>query len=337
MSYRIIAFGSDGVGAFASALMLHRLDPKGNLVKSADLFSGSAFGAITALALANGIRIDEILGSFRTKMAGFFESESGGDCLYSSAGLQAEIGRLFGVARLAEMPRSAAQVMIAAERQAAGTKSQWDTITLGSGRSDNFTSMLLSDAAMSACSAAVYFRPHELEPVDDPKRGRFRAASLTAEEVGVAAIEYAAEHFGVESRDCSVLAIGTAVKPQDASASTASLAKEGLRGRMQRSWRRMWPFSRFGGGVQAAPHMMPLPGIQKAAQLARSFTSVKVPLECGYAFDECGSIAALEHAVEQYLLSPESSAAGAALDKYWDTSTDMELRTQSQRSMAFRA
>ncbi len=290
MAFKIIAFDSDGIGAIGSALALQRLDPDGVLVRQADMFAGNAMGAVTALGLAHGLPLDTIIDFFRHKSESLFRSR-GEEGLYCADAMKREFAQLFGVAKLSELPLSGPKILVNVERAASFGDMIWDLTSVGNGRRDPFSEMLLADLAAGAACADGFFAPHDVEPVDQSSRGRFRTALLAENNPSASAMIYAEEHFHVDQADMTVLSIGTGT--QHSFANDSDPAQAG-----RTSWG--WPFSRFAQTIRRKAGLDTIDSTCRVSALAERYVRVEIPAHEGVGYDAWQHLPDLEIRVQKF-------------------------------------
>ncbi|MXP46404.1 hypothetical protein GRI43_03220 [Altererythrobacter luteolus] len=306
MTFRIVAFDRDGIGAAGTAYLMHKLDPEGQLVGAADMFAGNAMGAITALALANGVEIAEIMKFYRQNAEAMFGNNAE-NAKYCHQHMIAELGKLFGAARLSEMPRSGAKLMVSVERQSDPESNQWATIEIGNGRHDRFSEMLLSDLAAAACSAQGYFEPHILQPMDHPARGRFRTSQSSECNPSAAAMCYAEEHFGISQDEFEVLSIGL---ENEGRAQNDSQSGEG-----ERSW--AWPFSRITRSMFRKAGLHTVDSNCRVSALGEKYIRLQAQASKPCGFDDWQELSAVFDAIDKYCRTDEFSRARRRLRASW--------------------
>lgn len=115
MAYRILSLDGGGIRGLISTIVLMRLGREKGLadwLEGAQLLAGTSTGALIALALARGIALEEILALYRDKADEIFDDslfdnlKDVGTLLgaqYRTEGLQRELQRLFGAARLRDL------------------------------------------------------------------------------------------------------------------------------------------------------------------------------------------------------------------------------------------
>ena len=306
MTFRIVAFDRDGIGAAGTAYLLHKLDPEGQLVGAADMFAGNAMGAITALALANGVETAEIMKFYRQNAESMFGNNAE-NAKYCHQHMIAELGKLFGAARLAEMPRSGAKLMISVERHSDPDANHWTAIDIGNGRHDRFSEMLLSDLAAAACSAQGYFEPHVLQPMDHPARGRFRTSQSSECNPSAAAMCYAEEHFGINQDEFEVLSLGL---ENEGRVQQENQSRDG-----ERSW--AWPFSRITRSMIRKAGLHTVDSNCRVSALGEKYVRLQAHAPKPCAFDDWQELSAVFDAVDRYCLTDEFSLAKRRLRASW--------------------
>ena len=117
MAYRILSLDGGGIRGLISTIVLMRLSREKGLadwLEGAQLLAGTSTGALIALALARGIALEEILALYRDKADEIFDDslfdnlKDAGTLLgaqYRTEGLQRELQRLFGAARLRDLKK----------------------------------------------------------------------------------------------------------------------------------------------------------------------------------------------------------------------------------------
>lgn len=322
MAFKIISFDSDGIGAVGSALLLHRLDPKGDLVRSADMFAGNIFGAVTALALASGVDLCELIEAFKKNAASYF-AKPGVSAQYDQSAMAASLAKLFGGARLSELPLSGPKIMVNLDRLEDPQTDSWQTHAIGNGRHDRFGDMLLSDIAIAACSAQNFYEPHCLQPMDHPARGKFRSAETSETNPAADAMIYAAEHFGADQADFRVVSIGRATG--DPFPKAKVLASEG--DREIRTW--AWPFSRISRSLRGQGGLSKVDSNCRISALGDRYQRLEYRCELPIAFDSWQSIEALVDMVEQQCANSAWTAHASKLHGSWKDDDDFALIAKS--------
>lgn len=318
MGFKIISFDSDGIGAVGSALLLHRLDPKGDLVRSADMFAGNAFGAVTALALASGVNLGELIEAFKANAASYF-AVPGSSTRYDQSAMARTLAKLFGAARLSELPLSGPKVMINLDRLEDPQGDVWHTHAIGNGRRERFADMLLSDLAISACSAHGFFEPHCLQPMDHPARGKFRSAETSEINPAADAMTYAEEHFGVDQADIHLISIGRSGGDQFPKAKV--LASEGDRD--MRTW--AWPFSRISRSLRGRGGLSKVDSNCRISALGDRYQRLEYACDLPIEFDSWQSIDALLEMAEQQCAESAWKAQASNLQANWKVENDFAL------------
>lgn len=310
MAFKIISFDSDGVGVVGSALLLHRLDPKGDLIRSANMFAGNGMGAVTALALASGIDLEQLIVSFMKNIPGFFaKTEGNGD--YCATAMTVSLSKLFGAARLCELPLSGPKVMVNVDRLFNADAHLWHTHAIGSGRHERFADMLLSDLAIAACSAQGFFGPHILRPVERPSRGIFRTAECIETNPAADAMAYAEEHFGVGHAEIQMISIGRSAHNRHFKAMVPASEAD----RETRTW--AWPFSRFSRSLKARTGLVKVDSNSRVAALGDRYARLEYRCTEDLAFDEWAETKALFSEVESQCQTPEWQSLAAQLHDSW--------------------
>lgn len=117
MAYRILSLDGGGIRGLISTIVLMRLSREkglGGWLERAQLLAGTSTGALIALALARGLALEEILALYHDKAGAIFDDswldnvKDAGTLLgaqYRSEGLQRELRRLFGGARLRDLKK----------------------------------------------------------------------------------------------------------------------------------------------------------------------------------------------------------------------------------------
>ena len=318
MAFKIISFDSDGIGAVGSALLLHRLDPKGDLVRSADMFAGNAFGAVTALALASGVNLGELIDAFRKNAQGYFALPAT-STRYDQSAIASSLAKLFGASRLSELPLSGPKVMINVDRLEDPVADTWATHSIGNGRRERFADMLLSDLAVSACSADGFFEPYCLQPMDHPARGKFRSAETSETNPAADAMAYAEEHFGVDQSDIHVVSIGRFADDQLPKAKV--LASEG--DREIRKW--AWPFSRISRSLRGTGGLSNVDSNCRISALGDRYHRFEYRCELPIEFDSWQSIDALVDQVDQQCVNSAWTTHASILHASWKGDDDFAL------------
>jgi patatin-like phospholipase/acyl hydrolase len=115
MAYRILSLDGGGIRGLISTIVLMRLSREKGLegwLERTQLLAGTSTGALIALALARGLALEEILALYRDKADEIFDDslfdnlKDVGTLLgaqYRTEGLQRELQRLFGAARLRDL------------------------------------------------------------------------------------------------------------------------------------------------------------------------------------------------------------------------------------------
>ena len=115
MAYRILSLDGGGIRGLISTILLMRLSREKGLegwLERAQLLAGTSTGALIALALARGLALEEILALYHDKADAIFDDswldnvKDAGTILgaqYRTDGLQRELRRLFGAARLRDL------------------------------------------------------------------------------------------------------------------------------------------------------------------------------------------------------------------------------------------
>lgn len=322
MAFKIISFDSDGIGAVGSALLLHRLDPKGDMVRSADMFAGNAFGAVTALALSSGVNLGELIDAFRKNAQGYFAVPAS-VTRYDQSAMASSLARLFGAARLSELPLSGPKVMINVDRLEDPVADAWATYSIGNGRRERFADMLLSDLAIAACSADGFFEPHCLQPMDHPARGKFRSAETSEINPAADAMTYAEEHFGVDQADIHLISIGRSGGDQFPKAKV--LATEGVR--EIRTW--AWPFSRISRSLRGKGGLSKVDSNCRISALGDRYQRLEYRCELPIEFDSWQSIDALLDRVEQQCANLAWTAHASKLRESWKGDDDFALMAKT--------
>lgn len=323
MTFKIVTFDSDGVGAIASALILHRIDPKGELVKQAEMFAGNGMGAVTALALASGLDLGDLIAAFRRNAPGFFGLRDANG-VYSPEAMIKALASLYGVARLCELPLSGAKVMVNVDRLEDPETMRWERYSIGNGRHDRFSDMLLSDLAVSACSHEAHFPPHTLMPLDHPSRGKFRTAMSADANPAADAIAYAGEFLGIDPADISILSLGSG---GDTSLDLA--AREREQRHNSRSW--AWPFSRIARSLSRKSGLNTVDSNCRVSALGEQYVRLDVPGLGRVEFDEWQRIDAIVQAVEVQCGSPLWQSVIAELRGTWSADDEFALISHPPR------
>jgi patatin-like phospholipase/acyl hydrolase len=117
MTYRILALDGGGIRGLITTIVLMRLARERGLegwLERAQLLAGTSTGALIALALARGLALEEILALYHDKAKVIFDDswldnvKDAGTLLgaqYHTDGLEAELRRLFGGARLRDLKK----------------------------------------------------------------------------------------------------------------------------------------------------------------------------------------------------------------------------------------
>lgn len=117
MAYRILSLDGGGIRGLISTILLMRLSREKGLegwLERAQLLAGTSTGALIALALARGLALEEILALYHDKADAIFDDswldnvKDAGTILgaqYRTDGLQRELRRLFGAARLRDLAK----------------------------------------------------------------------------------------------------------------------------------------------------------------------------------------------------------------------------------------
>lgn len=310
MAFRIITFDSDGVAAVGSALMLYRLDPKGEIVKNTDMFAGNAMGAVTALSLASGLDLGNLIESFKLGAPSYF-SEEGDEASFSPVEMGASLSKLFGAARLSELPLSGPKVMVNLDRMEDPQADEWQCHTIGNGRRERFAEMLLSDLAIAACSARGVFDPHILQPMDHPSRGKFRTAECADTNPAADAIAYAEEHFGANREDIEVISIGRLITAKLPKAKV--LASEGDRG--MRRW--AWPFSRFSRSLKSKTGLATVESNSRVSALGDRYTRLNFACDFPVEYSSIDLIDDICSAVDDQCASPKWQEQANTIRNRW--------------------
>lgn len=312
MAFKIIAFDSDGIGAIGSALVLQRLDPDGKLVRQADMFAGNAMGAVTALGLVHGLSLDAIIEFFRHKGELFFRSRRE-DGLYCAEALKRELGKLFGAAKLSELPLSGPKIMVNAERSGSFDDDGWNLHSIGNGRRDPFGEMLLADLAAGAACADGCFAPHDIEPVEQPSCGRFRTAASAESNPSASAMIYAEENFNADHADMRVLSIGGANRQQAVKA--ASDAETGRSG-----WG--WPFSRFARTIRRKAGLDTIDSTCRVSALAERYIRVEFPACDMMHYDAWQDLPDLDNHVQKFAATAAFAKLARTVQHSWSSDDD---------------
>ena len=351
MPYKIIAFDGGGIRGLVSALLLQELDPNGELVKNTDMFSGTSTGSFLALALADGVPLDTIINMYQTQGSAIFdEAPMDWNCAnpfgaeeqqaldrtsadgaresiksifqakYKPNNLRSELEKIFGAARLSELPMSGAQVVVNALQLWSEWEGQWSPVMIGSGRNDPFADMLMVDAAMSSGAAPTYFPPHEPEAPACKNWGYFADGGLFANNPSASAVSYAVENFGADVSDMRVLSIGTGKTRQGINAGNVGSAD------CWGAWQWLRPYSRDNGAVPAAPLIEAALTASAASceqyakrMLGDRFIRANLDLEQAYALDNWQDIAMLEEAVAKFVQTDAWDVIVDAVYGYWNS------------------
>lgn len=324
MAFKIISFDSDGVGVVGSALLLHRLDPKGDMIRSADMFAGNGMGAVTALALASGIDLGQLIDSFMKNVPGFFaKTENNGE--YCAIAMADSLSKLFGAARLCELPLSGLKVMVKVDRLGDRDADLWHTHAIGSGRHELFADMLLSDLAIAACSEQRFFGPHIVGPAENPLHGIFRTAGGIETNPAADAMAYAQEHFGADHAEIRVISIGRSADNRPFKAIVP--ASEG--DRETRIW--AWPFLRSSRSLKARAGLLKVDSNSHVAALGDRYARLEYRCMEGLAFDGWAKTKALFSEVEAQCQAPEWQTLAAQLRDSWKSEDAFSLIAGNDR------
>ncbi|MXO90493.1 patatin-like phospholipase family protein [Pontixanthobacter aquaemixtae] len=353
MAYKIIAFDGGGMRGLVSALLLNELDPKGDLVKSTDLFAGTASGASLALALADDVPLETIIDLYRHDGEAIFEEAAAGpdisDTLnaedrklhdavtvraeaaaasgsnesvfrakYKPENLRSTLGAIFGAAKLCEVPRSSAQVVVNALQLWSADEKQWTPVSIGSGRQDPFAEMLMVDAAMCSGATPTYFPPHAPALPQNNQWGHFAGGGMFANNPSASAISYAAEHFRADVADIRLLSIGTGKAP--CGIRPKEVGNPGRWGVLE--WLR--PMSRKNSVpatplIEAALSASATSCEQHAKRmLGDRYIRANLELEHDYALDNWQDVAVLEEAVADFVQTDAWDVIVDAVYDYWN-------------------
>lgn len=281
MPFKIMAFDGGGVRSVISAMLLADLDPKGQMVRGTDLFVGTSSGAIVALALVYGIRAEAIADFFAAHAADIYDEadkewNSGnpfsfeqqvaldtvptydkaadGETIksvfqakYRSEKLRDALIGLFGNARLSELPRSGPQVAVTALQLGERGKGTWTPVSIGTGRKDPLSDMLLADAAMASMATPTLFAPHKPSPPMGERWGYFADGGVFASNPAMAGAEYAVQHCRANMQEIRLVSFGTAEH-------TAGI-EAGQLGRAEcwGAWQWMKPYTSQSSNIPAVP------------------------------------------------------------------------------------
>ncbi len=325
MPYKIIAFDGEGVGAIASAMLLEKLDPDGVLIREADLVAGGGMSAITALALANGQTSGEIVNFFRCHMNDLFALDRAGSGLYSTEPLHDRLGKLFGAGSLSELPLSGVKVMADVERFD-DVANEWVRQSIGCARCDRFADMLLSELAISACSVAGHFSPHDPGPVSSPHGGRFRGCVTPDRRIARSARQYAQQHFGADADDITVLSMGAGTTN---STSFGADAEELSQNRQR--WAR--PFTQ---AMRLLYEKFRTEDADHPIRLGQSCFRVQIDVDADMAFDAVTSLSDLDTLIEERTASSGWARLVETVVKDWVPSFEEFHLTYRGQSYAAR-
>ncbi|MDN3645184.1 patatin-like phospholipase family protein [Pontixanthobacter aestiaquae] len=353
MSYKIIAFDGGGIRGLVSALLLKELDPNGELVKGTNMFAGTSTGSFMALALADGVPLDTIIDMYQTKGSEIFEEapvdwncanpfsveeqqaidaitvdrvDGEGESIksifqakYKPDNLRSELGRIFGAAKLSELPMSGAQVVVNSLQLWSEWEGQWSPVMIGSGRNDPFAEMHMVDAAMCSGAAPTYFPPHEPVSPASKQWGYFADGGLFANNPSASAVSYAVENFGADVSNMRVLSIGTGKTRQGIN--PGDVGKADCWG----AWQWLRPSSRDNGKVPAAPLIEAALTASAASceqyakrMLGNHYIRANLDLEQAYALDNWQDIGVLEEAVAKFVQTDGWDVIVDAVYAYWN-------------------
>lgn len=364
MSYKIIAFDGGGIRGLVSSLLLRELDPNGELVKGTDMFAGTSTGSFLALALADDVPLDTIIEMYQQKGSFIFQEaamdwncanpftaeekealdtvtvEGAEDSIksifqakYMPDNLRNELGRIFGAAKLSELPMSGAQVVVNSLQLWSEWEGQWTPVMIGSGRKDPFAEMHMVDAAMCSGAAPTYFPPHEPAAPDDKDWGYFADGGIFANNPSASAVSYAVENFGADVRDMRVLSIGTGKTRQGISPDNIGDAE------CWGGWQWLRPFSRDNGEVPAAPLIEAALTASAASceqyakrMLGDRFIRANLDLEQPYALDNWQDVAVLEEAVAKFVKTDAWDVIVDSVYAYWNNPDPLSAVAEEPKS-----
>ena len=368
MSYKIIAFDGGGIRGLVSALLLNELDPNGEIVKGTNLFAGTSTGSFLALALADDVPLETIIEMYRTKGSAIFEEaavdwncanpfsveeqraldaitvdgvDGDGESIksifqakYKPDNLRNELGRIFGAAKLSELPMSGAQVVVNSLQLWSEWEGQWAPVMIGSGRNDPFADMHMVDAAMCSGAAPTYFPPHEPVAPGHKDWGYFADGGLFANNPSASAVSYAVENFAAEVSDMKVLSIGTGKTRQGISSADIGDAE------CWGGWQWLRPFSRDNGKVPAAPLIEAALTASAASceqyakrMLGDRFIRANLDLEQAYALDNWQDIAVLEEAVAKFVQTDAWDVIVDSVYEYWNNPSPLATSAEEPKSL----
>ncbi|MFZ1743059.1 MAG: patatin-like phospholipase family protein [Pontixanthobacter sp.] len=352
MAYRIISIDGGGIRGIIAASLLDKLDAHCNLVKSTDMFAGTASGSLLALALAHRINTGHVMSLYEQKGEHIFDpaamefncstpfsfeqetalnnatrqGHSSGESIkslfqakYRADNFKFELNRLFGAAKLSELPLSGAQVMVEAMQLWSADQARWTPVSIGSGRNDPFADMLVLDAAMCSGATPTYFPPHKPEEPAGQNWGYFSGGNMHANNPAAAAACYAAKHFDADLADIKVLSIGTGrinagIPPQDIG-----------RTECWGGWQWIRAYSQHGGTVPAAPLVesaisasTDMCEIYAKAMLGNRYIRADLEIEGPCSAHDWSKLELLQASVEQFTKTDNWKALMDRIAAEWD-------------------
>lgn len=163
----ILAFSSDGVRGYLSALIYKQLAEQSRIQQLVSLYAGTSTGALLAAGLAVGLPVDDILELYKEKAIAIFAYPWSQrvntlfgllETKYKPDGLQMVLSELFGDLTLGDVPRP-----LLITTTDVGDQQRPNRVKYFS----NFSSqvdrdVLLVDILVASCSAPTFFPSHRV-------------------------------------------------------------------------------------------------------------------------------------------------------------------------------
>ena len=219
MPFKILCCDGGGIRGLITSLLIQDLDRHFEVIERADGFAGTSTGGLIALALANGVDIEQILDIYKKKGPVIFEPNNGlieekeqldsgpglFACQYKSDGLKQIASDLLGYTLLNDADK---YVAINATRLWDGDS--WGSVTFSNSPDSPYSGISMFDAALATSAVPTYFPPHKIDPL-----GYFADGGTFANNPSVTAIaDVISGGLARSLDDVRVLSLGTGISPQ---------------------------------------------------------------------------------------------------------------------------
>ncbi|PPU73627.1 patatin-like phospholipase family protein [Xanthomonas sp. NCPPB 1638] len=232
MSFKIISCDGGGIRGLITALFIQDLDQHSQILENVDGFAGTSTGGLLALALVNGVPIEQIIKMYMTQGATIFES-NGWLLAQEAASQQPPLDSALGsgpgflssqykndglltVAKhlLGSTPLSAAKRFVAINSARLWDGNSWMPATFSNTSSSAYPGISMVDAALATSAAPTYFPPYRVAGANYDY-GFFADGGVFANNPAMTAIAEAVASGLVSSvGDIKLLSLGTGSSPQ---------------------------------------------------------------------------------------------------------------------------